>query len=130
MITYEDKAISLKASYGQGYYYSKPIAEEELNEFIRLRKWDNQSIANIKPEDASSEDIKENTTTNSVDNASDEDSENKKEDANSIIDKTTIEDVKEEINSNEDDTKDDGANSLDDLEDDDLENDLEDSEED
>lgn len=126
----EDKAISLKASYGQGYYYSKPIAEEELNEFIRLRKWDNQSIANIKPEDASSEDIKENTTINSVDNASDEDSENKKEDANSSIDKTTIEDVKEEINSNEDDTKDEGANSLDDLEDDNIENDLEDSEED
>ncbi len=51
----EERAIALKASYGQGYYYSKPMAEEELNEFIRLRKWDEHSVINEVNAEANTE---------------------------------------------------------------------------
>ncbi len=51
----EERAIALKASYGQGYYYSKPMAEEELNDFIRLRKWDEHSVINEVNAEANTE---------------------------------------------------------------------------
>ena len=34
----------LGVTLGQGYYYSKPISESELPDFIRLRKWDEHTF--------------------------------------------------------------------------------------
>ena len=50
-------------NYGQGYYYSKPIAESELPDFIRLRKWDEHSY---NPEDDKKQEAEVNTDTELV----------------------------------------------------------------
>lgn len=40
----EQYVLSLGIGLGQGYYYSKPISEAEIEEFIRLRKWDEHTF--------------------------------------------------------------------------------------
>jgi len=42
----------LGVTLGQGYYYSKPISEAELADFIRLRKWDEHTFDPAKEQEA------------------------------------------------------------------------------
>ncbi len=46
----EQYVLGLGVSYGQGYYYSKPISSEETQEFIKLRKWDEHTYDPSKEE--------------------------------------------------------------------------------
>ena len=51
----EDYIKSKGITIGQGYYYSKPIPESEIEDFIRYRKWEEHKDAGITNDDENKE---------------------------------------------------------------------------
>lgn len=138
----EQYVLGLGVSYGQGYYYSKPISSEETQEFIKMRKWDEHTYdpskeaqevesnpdaelaAEVKPEESvePATDVKEaedtEQSTDAMQNGST--SEETEENVENPIDNT--EDETNQVNNDESDSEE--------SEDDDTSNESEEDEDD
>lgn len=122
--------MSQDITFGQGYYYSKPMPEGEVADFIRYRKWEENAKSAPKTNEEASTAEEDNTTT--VEPQTEEDTSNNEEDNNVDITASDSSQAEDTSNNEEDNapSEDDNANPNSNLEDDDSEEEEEDEDED